>query len=205
LSRDAFAVWEGGRRAGKVYDAFAESAAADGKTVINAGERDELEAIVKAVHSDPEAHQTIEETKHEVVATWAHKIGSAKCRFDGISADWLLDWKTTTKQTTHEIERQFYGLRYDLQMAHYLDGAMACGMTPRVRIISTCKSAPYDTVVWQPDDALIEYALEERDRIWREYSQCVTANRFPGIGEGRTRIWALPDWAMDKKELNLED
>lgn len=204
LTKGAFAVWDG-RRAGKEYDAFVAAAAVDGKTVIKPDERDELTALVAAVHSNPEAHQIIEETKHEVSCVWNEPgFALAKCRFDGISADWYMEWKTTSKHTPREFENQAYSLGYHIAAAHYLAGAQACGLTPNIRIISTESTAPYDTIVWRVDDAWLEHGQDERERIWKAYMDCSGRGIYPGHGADE-HILSLPTWAMNNAEVNLED
>ena len=204
LSKDAFAVWDGGRKAGKAFDAFEASAIADGKTVITSDERDELTAIVSAVHSLPLAHQIIEETHHEVTCVWDEALGPSKCRWDGLSPEWALEWKTTTKTTPREFEAQAYTLGYHIGAAHYMAGAKACDLSPQYRIISTQSKPPFDTVVWMVDEYLLECAMKERERIWREYIECCKTGLYTGHGD-EVHILAMPSWAMELNELNMEE
>lgn len=204
LAKDAFAVWTGDKRAGKLFEAFEASAKADGKTVITQSERDQLTAIVSAVHSSPLAHQIIEETRHEVTCLWHDDLGAAKCRWDGISSEWAAEWKTTSKPTPREFENQAFALGYHLGAAHYLAGAFANRLTPKYRIISTQSKPPYDTVVWMLDDALLEHAQEERERIWKQYLECGAAGIYGGHGD-EVRILSMPTWAMNNAEVNMEE
>lgn len=203
LADGSFAVWEGGRRAGKSWEAYEASATADGKVVITASERDELVALVSAVHSNPLAHQIIEETKHEVSCVWDEPgFGTAKCRFDGISADWYLEWKSTSKKTPREFENQAFSLGYHVGGAHYMAGAMAHGVVPKLRIISTESSAPFDTVVYQLDDSLLEIGQAEREKVWRAYMNAEKSGVYPGHG-AQLRILSAPTWAMEQSEQLL--
>lgn len=204
LSKDAFAVWTGGKRAGKLFDAFDAAATADGKTVITEDERDQLTALVSAVHSVPLAHQIIEETKHEVTCVWGDDLGPAKCRWDGISSEWGAEWKTTAKVTPRQFEAQAFDLGYHIGAAHYLAGAFANRIAPKYRIISTQSKPPYDTIVWMLDDALLEHAQEERERIWKRYIECGTSGIYGGHGD-EVRILSMPTWAMDNAEVNIEE
>ncbi len=196
IQADQFAVWDG-RKAGKAYEAHVESATADGKTVVSAGEMEELTAIVKAVHSNKFAARIINETAHEVSCLWPHKLGQAKCRFDCISDAWLGDFKTCSKADIVAFESQAYRLGYHLQLAHYLDGAHACKIeSPRVRIIATESSPPFDTVVFMLDESLIEIGLTQRDSLWAKYKAAQKANQYPGIFDQGEAVLSVPAWAQ---------
>lgn len=203
LSADLFAVWSDGRRAGNKFESFKASADADNKTVITANERDELTALVAAVHSNPLAHQIISETKHEASCLWDADLGPAKCRFDGISDDWYLEWKSTAKRTGREFQSQSYSLGYHIAFAHYLDGAHACGLRPKLRVISTESSAPFDTVVYEVDPRLMDIGRSDRERIWRTYIECGKTGVYPGAGVG-LQVLAAPEWAMESGDVEIE-
>lgn len=203
IQADQFAVWDG-RKAGKAYEAHVESAAADGKTVVSDGEMEELTAIVKAVHSNKFAARIINETAHEVSCVWTHTLGQAKCRFDCISDGLLGDFKTCSKADIIAFESQAYRLGYHLQLAHYLDGAHACKIeSPRVRIIATESSPPFDTVVFVVDDALLERGAIKRDKIWSKYLAAQKANVYPGIFDQGEAVISVPGFAQYELDFDL--
>ena len=126
LEPEAFAaraVWSGGRRAGKVWDAF-EATAGDSLT-----EREQADVLLvrDAVRACGPAADLIERSERELCMAWSDQFGPCKARIDGAGLAYFYDLKTTRDSSAAAFGKQFAKLKYDLQFAWYARALAASG------------------------------------------------------------------------------
>ena len=165
--------WEGGRRAGKAWDAFQMEH--EGKHILKPEEFEKVQRIQEAIYQHDAAEDLIfgEDILFYLPDAELTVVGDvngtlAKARLDvwdklrGL----IVDLKTTAKlehegQIRHSIEA--YG--YDLQAAWYWDVlASVLGLDDaefRFSFVFVCTSAPYDVAVVNMDPLWLEIGREK--------------------------------------------
>ena len=180
----AATIWTGGRRFGKVWDAFVEDAGGP-EWIVKAEENAELLQMTAAVHGNPDAHRLIESSMHEQTVTWE----GGKCRLDMAGDGWIADLKTTAR--IDGFGRQFFNLSYDMQFGWYADGA-GCD---RAYAIVLESAAPFDCIVYRVPDHILERGRTRAQDIARHYQACCLCKSWPGVGNGESMMdLPVPAW-----------
>lgn len=197
-----YAIWHGGRRAGKEWDAFCSEH--EGKTIFKAAEIEEAAAMAGAVRSHPLVAPYIDGGTFELPIYWTDPATGLLCK---ARPDWLrnrgnilLDLKTA-----QSIEGRRFGAAaarygYHCQLAHYAAGVEhALGWVPeQVKIVCVEKTAPYDVAIFNLTDADLYAGREEVDELLARLKAHQESDTWPGryIEE---QALQLPAW------LFLED
>ena len=168
-------VWQwDGRRAGKEYNAFKESADAAGAMVLNTAEYDKVHRMAEAVRANSAAAELLSGTlvcEASVLTQDALTGVEMRARPDGWRTDiaCLLDLKTTIDPSPEGFAKQAANFGYHIQESFYrraleLDGHEV----DRFIFIAVGKDAPYKVGIYELDaeslnegDAAVQYALEQ--------------------------------------------
>lgn len=182
-----------GTRRGKAWDDFC--ADAEGIEIISPDERATISEVVSAIMENADAaHVVAGIQQHEQILQWTDKrYGYAKCRVDGICANYWLELKTTRNAELDAFERQSAALGYYVQLGWYTLGLAANNLPTECRIITVETSAPYDVVVYRPDDLLIEEGQKKAIEIATRIRECEASGVWPGVAPG-LRVLSLPTW-----------
>ncbi|MFA4972800.1 MAG: PD-(D/E)XK nuclease-like domain-containing protein [bacterium] len=191
-------VWDGGRRAGKEWEAFL--AANVGKELIRAPEDWEAaEAVAAAVQAHPVASRYLRSGKAEQTLRWTDRDTGLLCKG---RADWIapsadvVDLKTTRDISPRAVQRGLVALAYHAQAAFYCDGLEAMGHGPHGFCwIYVEQSAPYDVAVYT---ATTEVLSAGRDlyRGWlARVVECRASGCWPGVAPSELQM-ELPAWAV---------
>lgn len=205
LEPDAFAkrstVWQGGRRSGKEWDAFA--ADHEPAWIVTASESAKLATMRAALHSNSDAQRVIRWAKTEQALQWTDTLyGAGKALCDGITENAsgvsLVEYKTTSKIAPYGFAAQAYGLGYHLQLAWYAHGIKsALGKYPsNVWLIAQEAKPPFDVVVYNVPTALLFSAYEKCVQIAARYRVHEMAGTFPGVAD-QVLTFELPSYAGD--------
>ena len=201
------AVWEGGTRRGKLWDAWKEANA--GKLHLRTQDVDPLLCMREAVRAHPAAAPLLDSGEAEVSLTWDCPETGLACK---ARADWLhvesdaallVDLKTARTTCPRRFARAVADYGYHGQLAHYAEGVAAVHGVPveavRVVIVAVEKAPPYDVVVYELDHGIPDGALhvgrELRTDLMRQLAQCIEADHWPGRSEGVESL-CLPGWAL---------
>ena len=184
------AVWNGGRRAGKAFEAWEIENA--GKEQVTEGEMKTLIAMHTAGRADKDARFAISQASEcERVAQWtAEGIGACKARFDGWGRGVLVEYKTCRDVTPRRFLSQAESLGYTLQLAWYWHGA---GRSANVWLVSQETTAPYCCVTYSVPANVLQTAYDECVEICLRYRACEAANSFPGVCD-TAQTWERPAW-----------
>lgn len=184
LVAEDFAIWTGERRAGKVWDAFAEEHA--DKTILRAVDLPEYDDMIEAVRSDPWVADLLSDdaTESEAILTWTGDGRAQKARPDAMNQRRRLvaDLKTTRsldiRRFGHDIAR--YG--YHGQLAHYSTGIDASrGWKPEHHVLIAVESAaPYDVAILPIHPDAIAVGAEKRTELLAKLAECEQTGRWPG-------------------------
>lgn len=203
---DSVAIWDGGRRYGKEWNAFVSANA--GKELLKRDEFRQCMALQTAVRSDPVAAPHLMRGAAEQTVLWTDEVTGIKCK---ARTDWLndvlADLKTTRDASPDGFARESWQYRYHTQLAFYSDGLRAAGERERPVLIIAVESAPpYPVVVYRLGEELLQHGREE----YREL-----LSRLKGLRELGPEAFAtgyatceldlaLPRWMRHDEDGDLE-
>lgn len=198
------AVWDGGRRAGKAWDAFCAEHA--GRTLLTRKEAETAERMRANVLAHPAARHLLSAGNPEVSIEWSTADG-LRCK---ARADWLrpggvgiVELKTTRHIGPRSFPREFASRLYHAQAAFYLDGLIAAladaGECPRVAppvtMIAVENVPPHDVTVWRIPDEVLEVGRRKVDAWLVTLGECMRSGTWPGVGGVEAMDMKLPEWA----------
>lgn len=205
------AVWDGGTRRGKDWEAF--KAQNPGRELIKQEEYEECMALQAAVRSHPVAGPYLRNGKHEVSAFWTYvsrAIGGldewsidCKSRLDFVTDGALVDLKTTRDASPEGFKRQVWSYRYHTQAAFYSDAYFAAtGRRLPYKIIAVENFEPYVVQVYTVPEHLIEMGREEY-RAWLGLlHHCRSTSSWSGYSDGELEL-EVPRWAAPPEDEDL--
>jgi len=190
-----YAVWDGGIRRGKAWDAWQEEHA--GKRQITAGQAEQIQGIVAAVRAHPEAAEILAHGWPEQCAEFEVAGRAAKARID-----WLTEGGSVVDIKICGVgiaPRRFFGLiadrGYHLQAAWYREGVRQClGIDPDCYIIAAEPTPPFDVVLYRLTDAVLARGWELAEERLATLIECERTGIWPGCAPGIVDV-ALPGWA----------
>lgn len=201
------AVWDGGRRAGKEWQAFCQANA--GREILTEEQYAQCIAIQRAVGTDPTASKWIREGRGEVSAQWIHTVAGrqvlCKGRLDCVAPPTILDLKTTRDASPEAFGRQSWGLEYHAQAAWYVDGwELATGKRLPYALVAVEKEAPWAVQVYTVPEHVLEIGRQRYRDLLRRLVQCKADNQWPGYSTGPLEL-TVPRWAgVSHPEDNID-
>lgn len=206
--RATVAVWDGGTRRGKDWDAF-RARNAD-KELLTQDQYEQCIAIQKTVLADEYARPYVSNGRGEVTIAWTDAqrdrgVNSysvlCKGRLDFDAKGAIVDLKTT-RDAGDGFGRQAWGLKYYAQAAWYVDGyERATGIRKPYVLVAVESTAPYDVVVYRVPDRHLELGREEY-RAWLDrLAICRETNTWPGYANDCELELELPRWAEPDDDI----
>lgn len=194
------AIWRGGRRAGKAWEAWLEENA--GKVQVKDDEHEQLMAMSAAVREHPAAGPYLASTAAmaEVTVAWQHRLGiDCKSRLDWVDldSDVIVDLKTTIDASEVDFGRAAARYRYHTRAAFYCDAYRArWGKEPTFVLIAVEKEPPYAVGVYRiPEDA-IDAGRNEYEDLLARVKLCRESGHWPGPAGDRESDLVLPAWVF---------
>jgi len=187
-------VWEGAKR-GKAWAEFQEDNAA--YTIITRDEAGRLEAIHKAVRSNPDACRYLDGGDSEVSVRWqADAYGLAKARLDKVQRNTLVDVKTTSTIQPDRFWSAAYNYGYHLQFGWYRYGYATANdvQPPPFCVVVVESSPPHDSWVARVPDPILDDGYAEAAEIAHKYKVCCDMGCWPGVASAVIE-YELPRWA----------
>lgn len=194
-----FARWDA-RRAGKEWEAFKAHHEARGCTVLTATQYDNAVAMSDAVRADRLAAKLLEDPtgEAEVSITWRHAGTGLPCkaRIDFLGRA-LVELKTARDPAPGPFSTASARLHYDLQLACYAAAVESVGLElPPVKVIAVQNVPPFDVVVYQADDELLDVGRERFESAMMMVAHCRRTGEWPGVARGEEQVLRLPAWAV---------
>lgn len=197
---DEIAVWDGGRRAGKVWDAWQLEHA--GKVQVTMDDHLACMAMSVAVREHPAAGAYLCGAAGLVEHTieWRHRSGiRCKSRLDWVDLehDVVVDLKTARDACELEFGRAAARLRYHTRAAFYSDAYRTCyGKDPTFVLVVVEKEPPFAVACYRVPSDLIEAGRREYDELLGRLKYCRDHGEWPGIARDREVELVLPAWAV---------
>jgi len=200
-------VYEG-RRAGKVWDEFAEVNHAKG--ILTVDEYDTCLAVRDAVHANPLAARLLRGCAFEQTVLWTDPdTGLAcKCRPDALKPYKVIDLKTTRSIDARRFGRLAYDMGYFGQGAFYTEG-VKLSVARRRRdwefiVIAVEAEQPHDVGIFKVDDDSLYAASQDVHTLLRRVAACEKSGIWPGR-YAKAEILSLPPWEfVDDGTMALE-
>jgi hypothetical protein len=220
FSRD-YAIWsrrtESGRmapRAGKLWEAFAAEAAAEGRQVLTEDECSTALAIAAAVRSDPVAAKYLEAGDPEVTLRW--QFGDRPCKG-------RVDWLTTMDgepvivglKTARDCRHFIFAsaaakLGYPEQWAWYFNGYQAItGRDARMVEIVVESEPPHAAIAYVITEDVLAQGRDNYLNLMRQLEECERRDEWPGPAQTEL-VLSMPSWFYggadgDIGEIDLEE
>lgn len=205
------AVFEGGTRRGKAWDAFRTEADAAGKLIVKADELIVAKRMRDAVHAFGPARALLQDGRGEVTVTWDEEITigdsvphgmriiPCRARLDWFGASGIVELKTTRWPGARSWAREVAARYYHVQLAHYAAGigwhSAVALMYPETHWIVVENVPPHDVAVFRVSREDIEVGERKRLEWLRKVAECEASGRWPGVGGAGAIEFKLPDYA----------
>jgi hypothetical protein len=178
--RNTFSIWEGDRRAGKEWDAFAAAHAAD--TILTADQERRAMDIASCVLANDEAMKVLLGCITEQRRAWT--IGDRECQGtpDAVGPSSVADLKITNDTSPFRFPWHAKKMGWLGQLAWYDYGAFG-GQADRLTLIAAPLVPPYDprlVTVYQ----LTPDACELGHRTWRSHFERLRVSEESGEWPG---------------------
>lgn len=203
-----YATWTGGDRRGAKWNEFRELHA--DVTILTADQRRTAIAIAEAVRSHPVAGPMLVNGAAEVQMNWHHERTGINCkaRLDWLSTRWIADLKTCRDPSPRKFAAAAARLRYPMQMAMYQAAVRATlGYKAPARIIAVQSQAPYDVVVYDVGDDVLDVGERDYEEALDILVACRGSDQWPGVAATPIPLelpdWAMPDWDEDADEWEV--
>lgn len=174
------AVWTGGIRRGKDWEAF--KAAHAGIEIVNEAEDETGRAIAAAVYADPHAAELLSRATHrEEEIAWS--IGDRACmgRPDAFGDGVLVDLKITHDASERRFPWHAIGRGWCAQPDWYANGLRANGHEIDVAYLIAAEARPPHVVqVWEVTPAALLMGAKTWRLWWERLMQCEESDVWPG-------------------------
>jgi exodeoxyribonuclease VIII len=169
---------------GKAFKADVEAV---GKTMLDHKTARWVDAVARRAKENATVQAWFDaEHQTEVSLLWERDGYLCKARADlwipGICT--IADIKTTTTASPQGFTYQIMKYAYQRQAAWYADGAQR--LTNKVWdfwLIACEKSRPFLVTAYKIDPISHQRAVDENDRLFSLYKQCMVSRRWPGYGD----------------------
>lgn len=176
-----YAIWSGGRRYGKEWDAF--RAEHQGQDIYSAEEWAEGERIAAAVAADPVAAPLIARARWREQEV-AFRIGSRRCgcRIDASGRGLVVELKTCREASPTRFPYQALRMGYYAQVAWQVD-ALDRRRRRRIReayIIAVEQKPPHVVQVYEVTPASLDYGRRTYALWFERLLNCEASGEWPG-------------------------
>ena len=192
-------VWE---YDGRTKDGKAERAAAadllatEAAVAVTAKERDQISAMVEALHQHPEVTDIIAASQPEVSGFWSEGGAWCRARYDLLGDLLAWDYKTAEDSSQRGFEKAMASYAYHQQAEFYQRGLRALGHAAGkrpMRFIVQETQAPYLVQIHTCDELAIEIARALNDRAIGIFAACNKSGEWPGYPSLEAEPTALPN------------
>ena len=206
-----YAIYDGARRGTNDYKSFVASN--PGKTILKAGEIDEVRAQAAAIREHPALAPYLDGGLFEVSLRWRDEATGLSCKG---RVDWwhpatrtLIDLKSSTTIHPHYFGRIAARLGYHCQLGHYSNGIKAVtGTEPaKVAILAAQIKAPYDCGLFVLSEDDLYAGQQEVAGLLAKLAECQSSGEWPGAHPTETPL-TLPPYiwgdSEDPAELGVD-
>jgi hypothetical protein len=197
----SIAVWDGGTRRGKAWDAW--QAENEGKADLTPKELDTFTAMQAAIRADKDARFALSQASEtERVFQWQDdRLGACKARLDGYGPRVVVEFKTCRAISKRSFLNQAESLGYGLQLAWYWHAA---GRPENVWLVAQESVPPFCCVTYNAAASVLESAYQQCEEIALAYRAAEVCGNFAGPHPG-VQAFERPAWSWDESEVDLSN
>lgn len=171
-----------------------------GRIRISRGDYDKARRMADSVRAHPVAAGLLVGGDREVTMRWTDPDTGIRCKSRKdlyLRGEFVMDLKSCRDASAEGFARAVTAYSYDLQEAHYVEGAKQCGdLYLRHFIFLAVESeAPYVCQPYILDPAAEERGWNLRQRAIRRQAECLKTGRWPGYSDQLTEL-TLPAFAF---------
>lgn len=155
-----------------------------------------------AIANTPTVGPYIAAGKPEV--TVLAEVAGIQCRgrLDWLATDLrtITDMKSASDVSPEGFGRQFFRLKYDLQLGLYqhLFQVVQGEKWPVVCIVAE-NHPPFDVVIYEVPAAVLDQGLDTALRLLRKLGECIRTGEWPGVAAGEPVVQLfVPQWEMEE-------
>jgi hypothetical protein len=173
------------------------AATANGRTVVDAAEQHQIDAMVAAIDGHRGARVCLSNcgVRERV---WTAELWGVPCkaRIDAIGPDGtVVDIKTTLSAAPRAFARSCVDFGYWVQMAFYREVLAANGVhTSHAVLIAVEKSAPYGVAAYSLSNEDMDRVLPQIQRAVETFAACESSGEWPGYSQWVEDL-TMPAWA----------
>lgn len=189
------ALWEGGTRRGKDWEAF--RATHKGKTILTKPYFSKLIGMVSALRKHPVVKQwaaRMEATEVSAVGTMEGVRLKARC--DALTSDPLVDLKKVTSTDPRVITWTVLDFGYHIQAAVYRK------LFGRDRFMLICQEGtpPYDVVPYELSPAFLRHGADDAAGLLQAYAYALKTGVWPGRSDDIVTL-EPPEWLVGADDV----
>lgn len=210
--RSRIAVWDGGRRAGRDWEAFVERN--KGLELLTETEYARCQAIQAAVRGNATAMKYLGRGVGEATMLWKHlspPMGAVagyqvtcKARVDWIAPNALVDLKCTRVKGPSNFARTVFheDYRYHAQGAFYVDGFQRITGDRRPYVLIAVESqAPHVVQAYVLPELGLRLGREHYRTLLDRLAHCRSTGDWGGYSDAELEL-EVPHWALPEEERN---
>lgn len=183
----------------KRWEQAQADAAANGQTILDGKEHEAAIGASAAMLRHPVASRYLQGGEREHLVLWTDPETGLRCkaRLD-LASDHLVDIKSAREIRPRLFAATAARLSYFGQLAFYLDGATAAGLSlsPTPILIAVESSPPFDVIVYRVPAPSVEYGRAEYRRLLARLKECRELDSWPGLAPTEPLDLIVPDWAF---------
>ena len=172
--------------------------------IITAEHHERCMAMAKAVREHPEAAKLIHGPGvREASATFEACGVACRIRPDVLTRTGIhVSLKTTGDAGPETFGRHAGRMGYHTQLAFYRLGLLALGVDLKATVVVAVESSPpYVPAVYIVEEADLDAAAVEVERLLHRFAMCKAEDDWPGYGPGMT-VLRFPPWLFPHQEEN---
>lgn len=170
-----------------------------GLITLSAEDFDRVRRMGDSMRSTPETAGLLTGGHREATLRWVDEETGVACkaRVDNFEPhEWMMDIKSCV-DNGEAFARASASYGYDLQAAHYTDGAHACGVSVDYFVLLACESEPpYDCIPYYFGPKEQERGRAMRERAIRTQAECLRTGVWPGRSRAPLTMLTYPTWAF---------
>lgn len=204
---NSIAVWDGGTRRGKDWEAF--KARNEGRELLTENEHTKCLSIQNAVRNSKLASRYVQKGRGEMTMLWTTELRGNKIpckgRIDFDSQSAIVDLKTTKDASPDAFGRQCYDLHYATQAAWYVDGYfLATGIRKPYVVVAVENVEPFVVQPYTVPEDLLDIGRTEYLGWLDKLIFCREQNWWPGYADSELEL-TLPRWAYPPEDQDITD
>jgi PDDEXK-like uncharacterized protein DUF3799 len=171
----------------------------EGIEVINAEEFALACVCAESVRAHGPSMKLLTGGQGEQEMEWTDPQTGIECRgrVDYLRPDFVVDLKSTRRETVREFTRDVAANLYHGQISWYVDGAISAGRLPADAqmpyIVSVSTVEPFDVAAYQLSKITLEAGRILYRDLLTKYQQCLASGLWPGIAPDLKTL-DLPAW-----------